>query len=107
MYSYFTLDVYFLRQPLLTLNECTFTDWIKERIKCAKISLQNSYHFIVNEKYVYLTAFKTLLYKFDMAESDLYSPTVHRNTGRKKSAEWTLYMSNFFLSLIIDFCNNM
>jgi hypothetical protein len=92
--------VYFLWQPLLTLNESAFTDWIKERIKCAKISSQNSYHFIVNEKYVCLTVFKTLFdiskYKFDVAESDLYSLTIHRNTGKKKSLEWTQYISKFF-----------
>ena len=65
----------------------------------------------MNEKYVCLTAFKTLFdiskYKFDVAESDLYSATIHRNTGKKKPLEWAPYISNFFITLIATVCDNM
>jgi hypothetical protein len=100
-----------IRKPLLSLSECSFTDWIKERIRSAKLANNNGYFFIINGTSVCKEAFQILFgiseYKFNIAEENLSSITVHGNTGKRRISSWAPFLIQWFTQLIADYCDYM
>jgi hypothetical protein len=104
------LDCLKLREPLMNYSEQQFTDWIKERIRCAKLD-NEQYVFIVDGKQVCMAAFCSIFaissYKFHIARESLDVPTIHKKTGSVVVQKWKLFLAAWFINLIVMFCDIM